>query len=229
MIAVNLHDLTGLPVEFRERLHTCSSHFQSGGFLDNIKNIPAISSLIAEIDDFCSKNKVIGFHYTRAVADDLLKQGLQPRSGDEIRQQFLTRWGHKFSPDEIDTIKSAWASYFDDSMRSSRDNVLRFNFKKTALSNGGADWLLKYYGGEQVYFCLIGIPSIDEVLTSIGTPLIAKCELNPSDISTYIDRPWGSIAVSSFHRHINPDADQVDQDGLLAGGVSPDRIELIYL
>ena len=229
MITVNLHDLTGLPETFIKGLHSCNSHFRDAEFLENIREIPAVLSLIKDIDEFCSQNQVIGFHYTRAIPEDLLTQGLQPRSGDQIRQQFLSRWGHKFGPDEIDTIKSAWASYFDKSMRRSRDNVLRFNFTKTALSDGGAEWLLKYYGGEQVYFCLINLPGIDEVLTSIGTPLIVKCELNPSDVSTYIDCPWGSIAVSSFHRRINPEADQVAQDGLLDGGVSPDRLELIIL
>jgi len=229
VITVNLQDLTGLPETFIKELHSCNSHFGDAVFLENIRAIPTISSLIKDIDKFCSQNQIIGFHYTRAIPEDLLTQGLQPRSGDEIRQQFLSRWGHKFSPDEIDAIKSAWASYFDKRTRSSRDNVLRFNFTKNALSDGGADQLLKYYGGEQIYFPIYKLPGIGEVLSSIGIPLIVKCELIPLEVSTFIEHPWGCIAVSSYHRRINPHAHQVDQDGLQYGNAPPDRLKLVYL
>lgn len=70
------------------------------------------------------------------------------------------------SLEEIAAIKAAWASYFNDNLQSTRDNTIWFNFTRYALSNGGADLLLKYYGGEQVYFCIDDIPGVGEKLSS---------------------------------------------------------------
>ena len=82
--------------------------------LENIREIPAVASLIKDIDRFCSENMVIGFHYTRAIPEDILTQGLQPRSGEEIRAQFLSRFAHMFTPVEISAIKAACATYYDE-------------------------------------------------------------------------------------------------------------------
>lgn len=197
--------------------------------LENVRGVPAIASLIKDIDHFCSENMVIGVHYTRAIPDDILTHGLRPRSGEEIREQFLSRFRHMFNPDEIVAIKAAWASYYDKRARSSRDHRIWFNFTCNALKNGGADLLLKYYGGEQVYFCIDELPGVGEKLSSIGQPLIVKCALLPAEVRTFIDYPWGTIAVSTYHKHINPDAYQTDQDGHQTVPVPPDRIELVYV
>jgi hypothetical protein len=228
VIAVNLEDLASLPGSILQRLKACERHFMAEKHLGNIREIPAVASLIKDIDHFCSENMVIGFHYTRAIPEDILTQGLQPRSGEEIRAQFLSRFGDMFTPVEISTIKAAWATYYDKRARSSRDHRIWFNFTRDALNNGGADLLLKYYGGEQVYFCIVELPGVGEKLSSIGQPLIVKCALLPAEVRTSIDYPWGSIALSAYHRRLNHGAYQTDQDGRQSVPVPPDRIELIY-
>ncbi|HUX95063.1 MAG TPA: hypothetical protein VMV47_04960 [Bacteroidales bacterium] len=95
------------------------------------------------------------------------------------------------------------------------------------MKNDGAELLLSYYGGEQVYFPLFELPNIGEKLKNIGIPMILKCTLNPNDINTFIEYPWGKITVSSYHRIKNPDAIVVDQDGYQKVGVNPENIEII--
>jgi hypothetical protein len=229
VIAVNLEDSASLPGSILKRLQACEHHFIGEEHLENVREIFGVASLIKDIDHFCSENMVIGFHYTRAIPEDILTQGLRPRSGQEIRAQFLSRFGQMFTPGTISAIKAAWASYYDDRARSSRDHRIWFNFTRDALNNGGADLLLKYYGGEQVYFCIDELGGVGEKLSSIGQPLIVKCALLPAEVRTSIDYPWGSIAVSAWHRRLNPGAYQTDQDGCQSVPVPPDRIELVYL
>jgi hypothetical protein len=228
VITINLEDSASLPPCIRTRLRACNYYFSGKPFLDEIRQIPEIMSLIVDIDHFCLQNMIVGFHYTRAIREDILTHGLCPRSGDEIRAQFLNRFGDMFSRGEIDAIKAAWKSYFDENARKARDHKVWFNFTRHALTNGDAGRLLKYYGGEQVYSCIDDIPGVAEKLSSIGEAFIVKCALRPSDLRTFIEYPWGSIAVSAYHRSVNSAACQMDQDGSQMVPVSPDRIELIY-
>jgi len=170
---------------------------------------------------------VVGFHYTRAIPEDILAQGLLVRSGEQIRAEFISRFGYLFSIEEIEAIKAAWARYFDIRMTRARDNRIFFNFTTDALNNGGAKPLLRNFGGEQVYFCIDELPSIGEKIASIGQPLIVKCAISPNDVQTYLEHPWGSIVTSAYHRTVNPDAHQTDQDGWQAVPVSPEQIELV--
>lgn len=109
----------------------------------------------------------------------------------------------------------------------SRDYRIYFNFTKNALSNKGAELLLKYYGGEQIYFPLFNLPVINEKLEKIGKPMILKCILEPREIKTLIQNPWGKIIVSSYHKTLNPNASVVDQDGYLKSAVLSKNIEII--
>lgn len=226
-MVVNLQEPHSLPSSFLKRLKKCDCFFERELHLESVREIPTVSLLIRDINDYCSKNMVIGFHYTRAIPDDLLAQGLRIRSGEQIRAEFISRFGHIFSPEEIGALKAAWASYFDASMTRVRDNRIFFNFTTAALNNGSAEPLLKNFGGEQVYFCIDELPSIGEKIASIGQPLIVKCALLPKDVHTYLEHPWGSIVTSAYHKTVNPNAHQTDQDGWQAVPVPPGQIELV--
>jgi hypothetical protein len=195
--------------------------------LENVRRIPAVSRLIKEIDDFCADNMVIGFHYTRAFADDILSQGLRVRTGEEIRAEFLSRFRHLFTAVEIEALELSWAQYFGANMKEVRDSRIWFNFTTCALGNGGAELLRKNYGGEQVYFCIDELRGIGDKIATIGQPLIVKCQLMPKHVHTYLEDPWGSIVTSAYHSMVNPDAHQTDQDGWQSVPVPPERIELI--
>lgn len=229
MININLEEPASLPIRLQERLGSCERHFLEAEFLDELRDIPEIAGLIEDINQLCSENMVTGFHYTRAIPEHILTLGLRPRSGAEIRSQFLRRFGHMFTTAEIRAIQAIWASYYDTGAQNSRDNVLYFNFTRHAMTNSGAAPLLKYYGGEQVYFCIDELPGIGEKLSSIGRPIIVKCALIPSRIRTFIAHPWGLIAVSASHKRVNPQAHQIDQDGRQTVPVPPEHIELVYL
>lgn len=227
MDIINLETLEGLPPEFIKRLAAFNDNFVQTKFLENLQDIFELQVIIYEINHYCEENRIYGFHFTRTDQKSILKFGLIPRSGFEIRHKFLTMYGHKFSSQEKELIIKAWTEYFSKKQREIRDNHIYFNLTQNALKNGGAELLLKYYGGEQVYNPIYEIEKVSDQLQSFGTPMILKCILNPKDLYTYIQNPWGSIAVSSYHRFLNPNAYVIDQDVYQITQVSPSNIEII--
>lgn len=226
---INLENLDGLPVSFIKRLNDFDSHFKFYEFLEDFDNNETMSNLISEINDQCLQSRIIGFHFTNAIEQDILTQGAIIRTGQEIRTCFINKHFHLFTKDEQDQILLAWNQQFNKSKSKNRDNRIFFNFTQHALFNGGAKLLLKYYGGEQVYFPLYRIPEIAYKLENIGKPMILKCSLDPNVINTFIENPWGRIIVSSYHRIINPKAHIIDQDGYQEIGVKKENIEIIKL
>ncbi|MEQ8576752.1 MAG: hypothetical protein RIB63_21990, partial [Fulvivirga sp.] len=226
---VNLNDLTGLPKSLIQELSYFNEEFKSTDFLEHLEENWELGELIIKIDEFCMENEVIGFHYTRALPEDILARGLLARSGQDIRTEFLEKHGPLFSQSEIHQIKDAWDRTFDDHDREYRDYHVFFNFTLTALNRNGSELLLENYGGEQIYWPLYEMEGIKNKIVSIGTPLIVKCRLNPNGLSTLIQYPWGKIATSTYHRTQNPKAYQTDQDGYQRTTVPPNKIELIKL
>lgn len=226
-MVVNLDNLNGLPLEFVKRLSVFDEIFRNSNYFEDYENNADIKRLTIEIDKFCQTNKIIGYHYTNAIKEDILQNGLLVRNGEDIRNAFVERQFHLFTEEEQVTILKTWKDYFGETAIKYRDNLIFFNFTLDGLQNSGADLLLHYYGGEQVYFPLYRQPQIGEKLKKIGTPMILKCILNPKNIKTFWENPWGRIAVSSYHRLKNKDAYVEDQDGFQQTAVKPENIEII--
>ena len=141
----------------------------------------------------------------------------------------MSRYSGLFTVEELETIKKLWDAYFDRIMVESRDHRIFFNLTTTALFDGGAEPLLKYYGGEQVYMPLQRESSIAQKLQSIGTPLLIKVILDPKQLSNFYEDDIAKIAISSYHRNKNNNADQYDRDVYQQQPISPSQIEITNL
>jgi hypothetical protein len=213
-----------LPDEFVERLRAIESPCMHHEFSESLLDRSDASSLVRDLDQYCRSNRVIGIHYTRAVPESIRSEGLLIRDGEEIREVFLKEHGHLFSQEEILTIKERWENYFDHSQSSVRNRRIFFNFTETELGGSGTEYLLGLYGGEQVSMCFELDEPIGLKLGSIGVPLVVRCSLDPNQVETFIENPWGKILVSSFHALNNPRAYRIDQDGYQSAPVKPENI-----
>lgn len=182
MTAVNLNNLDGIDKEFLKELKNYDKLFMQTAYLENLLNNRSINNIIAMINDYCKVKQIIGYHYTRANPEDILNGGLTCRKGNDIRRNFISTYGNRFTEDEKVKIKKAWDNHFDSHQQQFRDNLLFFNFTTTALYDLGADPLLFNYGGEQVYMPIQSLGEIGKKVKNIGTPMILKCTLNPNDI-----------------------------------------------
>jgi hypothetical protein len=111
-------------------------------------------------------------------------------------------------------------------------NRLSKSFRKIAVAissssnvlRGCAERLLTNYGCENIYMPLTESPDLEAILSTIGQPLVVECELNPANLKTFMDYPWGTIWLSTYHKSINPRADVADQDGKQFCPVPPEKI-----
>lgn len=227
MKILNLCTLAGFPPFFFEEMEKHTELLLSTEFSDELIENPVFQELIERTTEFSKDCNIVGYHYTKANKEDILKEGLKSRSGQEIREIFLSRYSVLFTVEELETIKKLWNAYFDRIQKSSRDNYIFFNLTTEALSNSGAKPLLKYYGGEQVYMPLQRESSIAQKLQSIGTPLLIKAILDPKQLNNFYEDDIAKIAISSFHRTKRTDANQYDCDVYQRHPISPSQIEII--
>ncbi|WP_428240793.1 hypothetical protein [Gynuella sp.] len=221
---IDLSNPLDLPVEFTKRLHRIENHCRRHEFSDELVECREVSALVRDINQYCNENRIIGVHYTRALPESILAQGLLVRNGEEIRREFLQQHGHRFSEKEITEIKKRWSRYFNRNQSSARDDRIFFNFTEIKRGGGGSENLLSLYGGEQVSMCFKLGEALSIRLGEIGKPLVIRCALYPNQIKTFIEHPWGKILVSSFHAVINPNACRIDQDGYQEVPVKPEDV-----
>lgn len=227
MTTIDLNNLQELPKVFLTKLQYFNSLFKENLYLENLLHNNSLAILIEQINEHCLKNQIVGYHYTRAIPKEIQKTGLTCRKGEDIRNNFIKNFGHHFTEHEKIKIKNAWTNHFDQKQQKSRDNYLFFNFTTCALDDFGAEPLLTNFGGEQIYMPLQELIAIGNKIKNIGKPLILKCKLNPNNIKTFYENPWGRIAVSSYHCQINKDAHREDQDGYQKINVKSENIEII--
>jgi len=227
MKILNLCTLAGFPPFFFEEMENHIELLLNTKFDDELLENPAFQDLIKRITDFSKGYKIIGYHYTRADKDDIIKGGLKSRTGQEIRETFLSRYGNLFTDDELNIMQRLWNSYFDRSQIISRDHCIFFNLTTDDLSNSGSKALLKYYGGEQVYKPLQSEYSIAQKLQEIGTPLLIKATLDPSQLKLFDYEDIAKVAISSYHRLLRPDASRCDHDVYQNEPVLPEQIEVV--
>ncbi len=202
-----------LPNEFVNRLKAIENSCIDEQFSESLIEQCSVYALVRDIDQFCRSNRIIGIHYTRAMPESIRSQGLLVRDGETIRDTFLNEHGHLFTQKEILEIKNRWKNYFNHNQSSIRNNRIFFNFTESALGGEGTKHLLELYGGEQVSMCFELDDPIGLKLGKIGAPIVVRCSLNPNQVETFTEYPWGKILVSSFHKLINPNAYGIDQDG----------------
>ena len=229
MKILNLCTLAGFPSFFFEEMEKHTELLLNKEFSDELIYNPVFQELIERITTFSKDCNIIGFHYTRADKEDIIKSGLKSRSGQEIREAFLSRYGSLFTAEELDTIKKSWNAYFNRTMVESRDHRIFFNLTTTALFDSGAEPLLKYYGGEQVYMPLKGYPTIAKKLQNIGTPLLIKAILDPHQLQLFDFEDVIKIALASYHRLLRHDAKQCDIDCFQTSSIPTRLIKILKI
>jgi len=213
-----------MPEGLLDALNNWNQFFRSSKYLESLMEKEELKQLAQNLDQVCLEQGIIGVHYTRAIRTEVETHGLRPASGDMRRKEFLDQYGHYFTNAQVERIRKIWGEYFNSTQKRVRDNRIWFNFTLAALENEGADPLLTYFGGEQIYMPLKRDVEIGPILQTLGEPLIIKCNLNPHHLETFSEYPWGKIWLSTYHVSQNPNAYQFDQDAYQTDPVSPNDI-----
>ena len=150
MDIIDLQRPETLPENFRLRLNSIRAICRNEEFSENLVRHPDVRNLVIDIDSYCMQNRVLGIHYTRAIRSDIEQKGLLIRTGAEIRDEFIQRFGDSFKEDELEWLQSKWLSH-QVKQSDIRDSMLWFNFTLTEFGDSGSEYLLGMYGGEQIH------------------------------------------------------------------------------
>ena len=223
MNAIDLQRPELLPEALRARLQSIESLCRNEEFSENLVQHPKVRNIVIELDSYCMDRRVLGIHYTRAIRTDIEHKGLLVRTGAEIRDEFVQRFGEEFGADELGQLQRLWSSH-QEKQANIRDSMLWFNFTLSAYGNSGSAYLVGMYGGEQIHMGIAMDTPVGKKLAGIGEPLLVKCALDPHKVKTCIEHPWGKILVSSFHMKVEPEAFRIDQDGKVTESISPEDL-----
>jgi hypothetical protein len=214
-------NIDGLPQGSLRILQGHSAALEQHTSIDELLAIPALLRVIEDLDALCIREGVVGFHFTRAMRGSILKDGLVMKAGIERRCNFIAEFGHHFTEEQRRRIQQAWESYFPGQQDRSRNGRVCLALTRQALIDGGAEPLLKHFGGEAIYMPLTQYPDVVDVLSNLGEPLIVQCALDTTRSKAYYEHPWGCVWLSSYHCSINPQARQLDQNVSASCSIPP--------
>jgi len=223
-MAIKLNSTGQIPQPIRHLLRGYKSLFAKYDLIQKVLENTHLYGVAEELNQVCLQEGIIGYHFTRAIREDIEARGLQLGCGTDRRSDFVSRHGHRFSEAQRERMHRMWDDYFDALQTWVRDGKIWFSFTLDALDNGGADRLLTYFGGEVVYMPLTEDKEIAAILQTIGQPLIVECVLAAERLRTFSVIPWGTIWLSSYHVTVNRDALQNDMDAYSEEPVSVSQI-----
>jgi hypothetical protein len=224
----DLRNPSAIPPHLISDLESFNRRLAREQFLEPLFEDSHFLEIARELNDFCNFEGVVGFHFTRACSEKIVSEGLLSSTGVEWREAFLHDHGSRFTVDQVVRIKKAWADYFDRQQDQARDRRVWFNLTINALTEGGAQRLLSYFGGEAVYMPLCSDEEIAQILCQIGRPLVVECDLDTSKLIAFGEYPWSQVLLSSYHRTINRNAHVFDLDCRMLESLPPDRVIRIH-
>jgi len=221
---IDLRNPSAIPPHLISDLASFNSLLAREEFLEPLFENSRFLAIARELNDLCEREGVVGFHFTRSFSEKIKSEGLRLSTGAEWREAFLREHGARFTSNQVDRIKRAWAGYFDTQQDQARDRRVWFNLTINALTEGGANRLLAHFGGEVVYMPLCSDEEIAQILCQIGRPLVVECYLDTSKLSAFGEHPWSQVLLSSYHRTINSDAYVFDLDCRMLESLPADRV-----
>jgi hypothetical protein len=224
---IDLTSARGIPANILARLEPHRRRIARECYLERLSDDGDIASIIGDLDEHCIREGIIGYHYTRSFETRIRASGLVAVSGADRRKLFLDEFGHLFSDRQRRTITAEWVAYFTPASNEGRDRRVWFNLTTDALRDGGADELLRFYGGEVVHKPLTWDAEIAVVLQSIGEPLVVSCALDTDSLTCGWapgEFPWGRVWLSAYHRTVNRHGHREDLDVYASQSVPAHRI-----
>lgn len=221
------HDLANpesLPQNVVAELRSVSKALWRAEYIDQLLEHVPLVRVAHMLNEHCIRDGVVGYHYTRGLRASFEQFGLQPQMGRQRRSQFLEEHGHRFTGAQRQRLIDGWAQHFTKAQDSERDGRIWFALTDKELRGTGAASLLRYYGGEALYFPFIDDTEISTILRSIGCPLLVTCRLSTDHITTFTSIPWGKVWLSTIHCATNPDAHRHDIDAYCMHPVPPEDL-----
>jgi hypothetical protein len=119
--------------------------------------------------------------------------------------EFLQRYRHRFTNDEVAEIEAAWHSRFvKGGQTPHRNGRIWFCLSRSLVRSEGTEPFFQYFGGESVFMPLKRHEAISRKLKGIGNPVVVEVSIAGEDERNHLT--MAKEVLSVFHRSLRPDA-----------------------
>ncbi|MCR4277563.1 MAG: hypothetical protein NUV85_00935 [Candidatus Berkelbacteria bacterium] len=193
--------------------------------MESLIELEPFRSIADDLEEFISQHSVIGYHCTKEPESGYFEMsGLRVLDRQRQQTEFLERFGHRFSEEELSQIQQDWNAFFPGQQDGCRNGTLWFCLAPDQVIDSGTERFFTYFGGEAVYAPITQRPSIEEKLRAIGNPVVVEVSIAPRELQTFSRVPFAINALSLFHRRLNPEAFVHGREGYLKRSVEPSEI-----
>lgn len=121
-------------------------------------------------------------------------------------------------------IESRMVKLFHSDTKARKRWTYFFNLTEKAYKDGNATSLLRYFGGEAIFKPFLADSDLNQILTSLGEPLIVRAAIDASSIKAFNSNAFGITWLSTYHHSLNPNAIKQDYDVYIEKPINPEDI-----
>ncbi|MDP1684617.1 hypothetical protein [Hydrogenophaga sp.] len=202
-----LADVSSLPAAFIPRLKEVDSVFQAHEHIDSVTADPRVRPLALELNEHLRRVPIRAYHCTREpVPGYFAREGLRLTNVEAHQNEFLTRFGNRFTDSEIEDMRTEWHDYFvRGGQARHRNGLIWFCLTEATARSEGTEVFFEHFGGEAIFMPLKRHQTIPAKLGAIGMPVVVEVRLQPGAHSSYMT--LALPLLSAYHRTRRPDAE----------------------
>jgi hypothetical protein len=206
MRPLRLDDPASLPPSFAAKLADFDQVFQRCEYADILADDRGLRRLGDELETYLRTQPIYAYHCSREPEPGYFhKHGLRLTNLQTHQEEFLARFGERFTSGEIADMREAWRRHFvQGGQVKYREGMIWFCLTRETAYSSGTEVFFKYFGGEAVFMPLKRHPTIAKKLSQIGAPVVVEVRLPPGVASAH--RPLSLPLLSAYHRTRRTDA-----------------------
>lgn len=226
---IRLDRISDIPAKLLNELSSYSELLRCKNYMEELIEHQPIKNIATQLEQFVMENNVLGYHCTKEPESGFfIKNGLRVLERKTHQEEFLEKFGGRFSPEQIEQIKLAWNSYFDKMQDNGRNGKIWFCMSPYLVIEDGTEYFFEYFGGEAIYMPIADIPFIDDMLRKIGNPVVVEVRLVPNELRKFHDLGFSLDLLSHYHKTVNPEAYIHSLEGKITRNILSNEVVRVY-
>lgn len=221
-LRLHLQDRACIPEEVAVVLASYHPSFERSGDTSEVLRLPDLRAAADALEAHLRSHLILGYHCSKEPEPGYFAaHGLRVLNRQRHQDEFVARFGHTFSADEMSEMRSAWQGYFTRGQDYGREGKLWFCLSQE-LATDGTERFLKYYGGEAIYKPLSPASTALAKLEKIGHGVIVEVAITGTGIESL--GPMADEVLSRYHASINPDVPILRKEGFVRRDIVPGEV-----
>lgn len=221
-LRLHLQDPACIPGEIAAVLASFRSRFEGPSDTSDVLSHPDLRAAAGALETHLRSQLILGYHCSKEPEPGYYAaHGLRVLIRQSHQAEFVTRFGGRFSDDEMSEMRAAWLGYFTKGQDIGRDGKVWLCLSQEQAKDG-TDGFLTYYGGEAIYKPLHRDSTALAKLATIGHGVVVEAAIPGTEIEAF--GPMTREVLSRYHANLNPNVAIFRLDGYVRRDILPSEI-----